>query len=791
MKKNITLILALACALVLNAQNVKVLNDGYDNLTVSFQSPELSVSRVVANGESFDVISLGGYVNRGIVGQPSLPVLHSRIEMPVCESFTVSVSNAVYDTIDGSAIGLFRPILPQQPLRIKSDTTKHENVIDEQMYETDAFVGPDLATVRHIGIARDRNLAVLSFSPIRYNPVSNRLIVCRYAEITVTYNAADEKATHELFDRYNSPAFSAGATLNNLISSKEMNLSAPIRMTIVSASAFKGKLTEFVDWKTLTGFIVDTVFLGDNGIGSTENTIAQYLKGLYANATASSPAPTYVLLVGDNTNLPAFSTALGSTLNSLQLSSHITDLYYTTWSEGDSLPDCYVGRFSARTLNHLNAILTKTLQYERYTMPDPTYLDNAVLIAGVDEYYHINRDDGGYTYSDPTMDYIAKYYVNAANGFSNVTYYKNDTAFHPTGVEITGSSRPQSTADSLRAIYNRGAGWVNYSAHGDYDEWSIPSFTTRNVSNMTNYNKPMVMIGNCCLSNKFDKNESLSEALLRRGDNAGAALYVGATNSTIWEPDFQWAVGVRSNISCHMDATYDNAKLGMYDRLFHTHNEARSLHCESAGAMVYAGNMSVQLGSLFYGELDVSKFYWEIYGIQGDPSLMPWLSQAETMELWFESWLGFGTTSFDVNTEPYAYVGVTDSALNLVGAAFANEWGVARVTCEPLTAGRYTVTSTAQGFIPRHQTLMVSTDGIDDVAGGVGRIYPNPAADNFTVEAEGLREVSVINAMGQTVMSHKTATDKMTVDAEKLPAGVYFVRVRTSESASVLRLIVK
>ena len=131
MKKNITLILALACALALNAQNVKVLNDGYDNLTVSFQSPELSVSRVVANGESFDVISLDGYVNRGIVGQPSLPVLHSRIEMPVCESFTVSVSNAVYDTIDGSAIGLFRPILPQQPLRIKSDTTKHENVIDE------------------------------------------------------------------------------------------------------------------------------------------------------------------------------------------------------------------------------------------------------------------------------------------------------------------------------------------------------------------------------------------------------------------------------------------------------------------------------------------------------------------------------------------------------------------------------------------------------------------------------------------------------------------------------------
>ena len=186
MKKNITLILALACALVLNAQNVKVLNDGYDNLAVSFQSPELSVSRVVANGESFDVISLDGYVNRGIVGQPSLPVLHSRIEMPVCESFTVSVSNAVYDTIDGSAIGLFRPILPQQPMRIKSDTTKHENVIDEQMYETDAFVGPDLATVRHIGIARDRNLAVLSFSPIRYNPVSNRLIVCRYAEITVT-----------------------------------------------------------------------------------------------------------------------------------------------------------------------------------------------------------------------------------------------------------------------------------------------------------------------------------------------------------------------------------------------------------------------------------------------------------------------------------------------------------------------------------------------------------------------------------------------------------------------------
>lgn len=73
-------------------------------------------------------------------------------------------------------------------------------------------------------------------------------------------------------------------------------------------------------------------------------------------------------------------------------------------------------------------------------------------------------------------------------------------------------------------------------------------------------------------------------------------------------------------------------------------------------------------------------------------------------------------------------------------------------------------------------------------------LYPNPTNGNFTVEVNGgngLVKIDVINALGQQVMNTKTSTGMVTMNADNLRNGVYFVRVETSLGTTTKRLIVK
>ncbi|WP_303312576.1 T9SS type A sorting domain-containing protein [Hymenobacter sp. BT730] len=79
-----------------------------------------------------------------------------------------------------------------------------------------------------------------------------------------------------------------------------------------------------------------------------------------------------------------------------------------------------------------------------------------------------------------------------------------------------------------------------------------------------------------------------------------------------------------------------------------------------------------------------------------------------------------------------------------------------------------------------------------------GRLYPNPAADAALLELNGLRETTplqaeMINALGQVVRTQRLqprqGAIRATLNLRGLPAGVYSIRLRTSEGAVVQRLL--
>ena len=675
---------ALFCTLAYTpaAKAQKVTIDNYQRLQVEFTTAPLTVAEVSLDGHQYNTLALDGYMASSEVGQPCLPTYSVLIEVPFCAGYEVTVSDAVYDTLDATALGLRHPLLPLQPSRSKSDTLRHAAVIGSA-YGTDAYYGAATALVEPVGVARDRNLARLQFSPVSYNPVSGSVIVCRQATVDVRYLAADREGTLAHFNRYHSPAYASAPVLNSLYP-KAVRNAAPVRYLIVANSMFRGQLDSFVQWKRRKGFLVDVAYTDSAAVGTTTTSIQSFIRGQYTGATAEKPAPTYLLLVGDHEQLPAFT---GTTDND-----HITDLYYTTWTSGDNIPDCYHGRFSAQNVSQLTPQVLKTLMYEQYTFADPSFLDRAVMVAGVDRG---NDGDYGYTHADPAMDYAIQHYINGDRGFSEVRYFKNNTSVVPTGSNVYVAGNSSSMSATVRSYYNAGAGWINYSAHGGATSWSTPELTTTQVSSMTNIQKFGIMIGNCCLTNKFETTTCLGESLLRKDNYCGAVGYIGGSNSTYWYEDFYWAVGLRSSISASMSLAYNASNLGAYDRLCHTHGEAQSQWVATQGELMYQGNMAVESSTS-----SRKLYYWEIYHLMGDPSLMPYLTQASPATVNASAVINLGTDSYTVNTVPYAYVALTDATTHtLVAAAYANATGEAILSLPTsLMPGTYELAVSAQQY---------------------------------------------------------------------------------------------
>ena len=51
---------------------------------------------------------------------------------------------------------------------------------------------------------------------------------------------------------------------------------------------------------------------------------------------------------------------------------------------------------------------------------------------------------------------------------------------------------------------NNGACFVNYTAHGDRQEWYQPNMTAAHVATLTNTGKYFFAVGNCCLTGNFN-----------------------------------------------------------------------------------------------------------------------------------------------------------------------------------------------------------------------------------------------------------------------------------------------
>jgi len=690
---------------------------------------------VPINEGYFTRISIDGCMVSKNIGEPQLPVSVNMLEIPFFEDYVLNIYGKDVEILDAKRLGINYPLYPAQPSVSKSHEGPVEFIYHKNTYQTDTFYALPLAKFEETGVKRNVNLGTLYVSPIQYNPVTQKLKIFKTVEVEILFKNTDLVKTQTIKDLHKTPLFTPSQIINSKKSERGEFTNTPIKYLIVAHEMFREVLNDFILWKKQKGFLVEVGYTDDENVGSTRDSIALYIKSQYDSATMANPAPTFVLLVGDVQQIPASSNI-----------AHPTDLYYFTLPDS-YFPWCYYGRFSAQNISQLLPQIEKTLQYEQYAMPDPDYLNKISLIAGYDDVYASLWGNG-------FVNYVSQYYANAEYGYTQVNKY-----LHPC----------DDKAAQIRDEIGNGVGIVNYSAHCYYWGWLSPSFDRFNIKAMNNLNKYGLMIGNCCESNKFSIPECFGEALLR-ADGKGAVGYIGASDGSYWDEDYYWAIGCRNENEITENPTYDPNRLGAYDRLFHTHGENSNHWMTTFGAIMVAGNEAVQTSTS-----EIKKYYWEIYHLMGDPSVMTWLTKPSAMPVTITNYAEENTNTLSAKVVPFAYCALTNNEGELLSAGFADDNGDITLTFDSVYLENYRFTAWAQHYTQFMKTLSLR---VETWRAASLQVYPNPTTGQLTINNGQLtiNNVEIFDMMGKKQLSIINCPLSIEIDISNLPAGVYFVK---------------
>ena len=138
----------------------------------------------------------------------------------------------------------------------------------------------------------------------------------------------------------------------------------------------------------------------------------------------------------------------------------------------------------------------------------------------------------------------------------------------------------------------------------------------------------------------------------------------------------------------------------------------------------------------------------------------------------------------------YSLIGVvTGSAMHFDDNDTSAETYYYKVTAINTIAGGECESAPAMAVDGIHDYVTVHTDGVAEMEKGIN-VYPNPACGQVTIEAEGLKRITIINAIGQIVYDASADVDVTTLNLDNVEAGLYMLRLNTENGIHVKQISV-
>ncbi|PLX25196.1 MAG: hypothetical protein C0599_01000, partial [Salinivirgaceae bacterium] len=478
-----------------NKTNIKLVENNPNHIRLEFDFNAYSIENVSTPKGTAQIINIPNCTRTKIKGAPDLPKISQALAIPNTAKMDVKIIKSRFIELDNILMA------PSKGIMSRDKKTTDYPYIFGSVYSTNAFYPETKANLNEPYIIRNVRGQTVVVNPVQYNPVTKKVRI--YTNIVVEVNATgvDSKNTYTPNE-----ALSNDAVFNNVLTNHFINYNtsspkySPIsedgkKMLIVSYGSFMDEMEAFKSWKESIGYTVTMVDYATIGSSSSLKT---YIQNQYDQNGIS-----YVLLVGDHAQVPAYNASSG-----------YSDNYYGYTSGSDHYLDVFIGRFSADNTTDLQTQIDRTIYYERDVNPSDTWFKKGVGIASNEG--GSGGDDGE---DDPTH-------------MNNIEYDLEGYGYTISRVYQDGGS-----ASQLSSLINAGTGIINYVGHGSDYTWASMVYTQTNVNALTNENKLPFIFSVACVVGNFTSKTCFAETWMRatnNGNPTGAIVFCGSTINQSW-----------------------------------------------------------------------------------------------------------------------------------------------------------------------------------------------------------------------------------------------------------------
>ncbi len=454
------------------------------------------------NGSEYLSLKAPGMVWTMEKGLPQIPIYRSSVVIPDISSMNFRIVEQEAEVMSTN------PIMPSKGHMTRDIEIDNVPYTFSNDYNADAWYPEKTISLDEPYIVRDLRGMTVQFNPLQYNSATGKIKV--YKRLVVELFADNSlPLVNPFYRQYPLSRVSSefagiyrGLFLNyGYGNSRYDSIAEPGRLLVIYPASYSAAIAPFVQWKTSRGLTVLTAeYPAQTGSGAAA--IKTYIQNLY-----NTPEKiTYIVLVGDNADIPTLSGVSESAPS---------DPCYVKLAGTDAYPDAFISRISCQTSTSISYVVQKLIKFERDIEFGASWYNKAAGIGGPDV-------GGTPSYADSIrMNWIRDTLM--AYGFTQVD-------------KING---PIATPQTLINSLNDGRYILNYIGHGSGTSWSNTGFSVTNAYQLANGWKNPFLIDVACLNGNFTLNECLAEALLRAGDTLNpkgcVSIYASSTNAS-WVP---------------------------------------------------------------------------------------------------------------------------------------------------------------------------------------------------------------------------------------------------------------
>lgn len=430
-------------------------NDNSIAISYKISVPEITGTKETDNCE----FSIQGFGMEIDAGKPYLPKRTDYVEIPPGCAYRVSVENS-------DSIVLSCSIKATQPLIKDSDVSLSPEV---EMGQYEGYLPDMVIESLSPQLYRDRSLVPVTVCPLRYSQETKSLVIYTQVGYKVDFEpqthtrliSDSENVRHSVDETFENFVISVNDEENAIMKASSIGDKPSLRRApdylVLTTSGYESLLkTKFKPWKEKMGFNLHIVAADD----WTPETIKSMVKSYYSRY----PGLDYLLLFGNNKDLPAY-----SRYHNCYRKQYVTDYPYACMDgEDDLLADIYLGRIPVDNEAEAQTVIDNIINYEKNPPSDEDFYNTGVHVIDTSS-VDVNK---------------IRLFTGAATAISEYLSSNFDKT-------ILDGKSPE------------GGFYVLYRGHGYIEGWGDPSFRISDIISLNNSNNLPFVFNLTCFSGQF------------------------------------------------------------------------------------------------------------------------------------------------------------------------------------------------------------------------------------------------------------------------------------------------